>query len=336
MVSHWLVGKEPQERSVVAFAQFCFANHRRLAAVGLLAALAVALPRPAIAGVAAVTVADGAKKPTSKPSRSTPTRSTTTTRRPASAKAPLTSAVTLSTSAPTSTPATTAVPVKGSVTVFAASSLTAAFTDIAAAFEKANPAAAVKLNFAGSSTLATQILNGAPADVFASADNANMARIDAAGQLGAKPAVFADNRLMIVVWRGNPLGVKTLDDLSRPEVFVGLGAVGVPVGDYARQVLARAGVNVKPKTLESNVSAIVTKVALRELDAGIVYVTDVALDEYRVNGVVIPDPENIVATYPIAPLAGSSNQVGAGAFVAFVGSPTAQTILKRYKFLAPR
>ena len=164
---------------------------------------------------------------------------------------------------------------KVNISVFAAASLSAAFTDIVAAFERANPGVTVTLNLAGSSTLVTQIRNGAPADVFASADTANMDLLVREGLVdAASPVVFTRNKLMIVVPTGNPLRVKGLADLGRSEVYVALGAVGVPAGDYGRQVLSRAGVAVAPKSLEPSVSAIVSKAALREIDAGIVYVTD--------------------------------------------------------------
>ncbi len=233
------------------------------------------------------------------------------------------------------TPSTTTpvTPLTGSITVFAAASLTAAFNDIAAAFEEANPEAKVTVIFAGSSSLVNQIQNGAPADVFASADLNNMERLAKASVIERSAKIFTRNRLMIVVPRGNRLRVQTLADLAKPEVSVALGAPGVPAGDYAREILAKAGVEVKPKTLEPSVSGIVTKAALGEIDAGIVYVTDVAIDEYRVDGVAIPDAQNIVASYPIVALKSSKNSTTAKGFVAFVQSPTAQSILAKYKFL---
>ncbi len=241
-------------------------------------------------------------------------------------------------SKPKATPATSIAPgsigrLSGSINVFAATSLSASFTEIASAFEEANPGVNVGLNFAGSSTLVTQITNGAPADVFASADTTNMDKLLAAKAIDGSPATFTRNKLMIVVGEGNPLRIGSLADLAKPEVFIALGAPGVPVGDYARQVLAKARVVLTPKTLESNVGAIVTKVALREIDAGIVYITDVAIDDYRVDGVAIHDHQNIIATYPVAALSASNNKTTAAGFVAFALSPAAQAILARYKFL---
>ena len=249
---------------------------------------------------------------------------------PSKAKVRSSSATRPSTVAPT-----TLLPVlaKGPVTVFAASSLTAAFTEMASAFEKANPDASVVLNFAGSSTLVSQVQNGAPADAVATADSASMAKLGSAKLIDGTPVAFTRNRLMIVVPKGNPLRVKDLTDLGRPEVFVALGAPGVPAGDYAREILARAGIEVKPKTLEQSVAAIVNKAALKEIDAGVVYATDVATDEYRVDGVAIPIGQNIVASYPIAVATNSKNRSGAQSFLEFVLSPAGQSIMAKYKFL---
>ncbi len=265
-------------------------------------------------------------KPRPKPTRARVTKSPIT-----SARAP----VMTSTAAVRSTPAPppTSAPLRGSLTVFAATSLTASFTDIASAFEVAHPGVKVTMNFAGSSTLATQIQNGAPADVFASADTANMNRLSSARSLEGAPAIFTRNKLMIVVPKGNPLRVKSLADLANAEVFVALGAPGVPVGDYARQILTGAGVTVTPRTLESNVAAIVNKAALREIDAGIVYITDVAVDDYRVDGVAIPDRQNVIAAYPIAVTKASRNKAAATAFAAYTQSSAAQAVLATYKFL---
>lgn len=221
----------------------------------------------------------------------------------------------------------------GSINVFAAASLTASLTEIADRFERTNPGAKVTLNFAGSSTLAAQILNGAPADVFASADTVTMDRLVAAKQIRGAAKIFTRNKLTIVVPKGNPRRVKRLSDLGRSDVVVALGAAGVPAGDYARLVLANAKVRVAPRSLESSVSAIVSKAALNEIDAGIVYVTDVALADDRVDGVSIPAEQNITAAYPIAEIASSRNPVSAAAFVAFSQAPAAQSILNKYKFL---
>lgn len=264
-------------------------------------------------------------------------RATTTTN---AVRAITTTGATVSTPSGTaaSTTVATTVPVarKGSITVFAASSLTASFTDIVDAFKVANPAVEVVTSFAGSSTLAGQIQSGAPVDVFASADEPTLQRLAVAGLVSGPAPIFTRNRLMIVVPKGNPLRVTGLSDLARPEVFVALAAPEVPAGRYARDILTRAGVVVKPKTLEPNVKSIIALAALREIDAGIVYVTDVAVDDYRVDGVPIPESQNEIASYPIATLTAAKNRPTAEAFVQFVQSPSAQAILRKYGFLAPK
>jgi molybdate transport system substrate-binding protein len=279
-----------------------------------------------VASVAAVAVHTPISNAATRRTTTTNSRRTTAVATSRPARSPI--------RAPASTtrPPTTTVPVTGSVSVFAAQSLGASFTDIAAAFEKAHPGAKVTMSFGGSPTLVTQISNGAQADVFAAADTNNMDKLVSSKLVSGSPVIFTKNKLMIVVPKGNPLRVKGLADLARTEVFVALGAPGVPAGDYARHVLDKAGLKVTPRTLESNVAAIINKAALKEIDAGIVYVTDVAIDDYRVDGVEIPEEQNVIATYPIAEVSESRNPAAATSFVAFVQSPPAQAILKSYKF----
>ena len=221
-----------------------------------------------------------------------------------------------------------------SVTVFAAASLTDAFGEIADAFEEANPGVEVELNLAGSSALREQILSGAPADVFASANTSNMAEVVDEG-LAADPEVFALNDLQIVVPAGNPAGVESLDDFADADLLIGLCAAEVPCGDLGRQALAAAGVEARPDTEEPDVRALLTKVAEGELDAGIVYRTDVASAGDDVEGIDIPDDVNVVAEYPIATLTESSAAELAEAFVAFVLSDDGQAILAGYGFGSP-
>ena len=249
------------------------------------------------------------------------------------AKTTATTAATTGVPAATTTVPPPLPPATGSINVFAAASLKASFADVATAFEKSNPGAKVTLNFAGSSTLVTQINNGAPADVFASADAANMDKLVNAKLIQGTPVIFTKNKLMIVVPKGNRMRLKGLADFASPDVVVVLGVVGVPAGDYARQILAKAGVAVTPKSLESSVSAIVSKAALGEIDAGIVYVTDVAIDDYRVDGIAIPTEQNVTAMYPIGALSSSKNPATSTAFVAFTQTSAAQAILNKYKFL---
>lgn len=223
----------------------------------------------------------------------------------------------------------------GEILVSAAASLTDAFAAVAARFEAASPGFRVVLNLAGSSTLREQILEGAPADVFASANTTNMDHVVEAGAVAGEPVVFATNELEIAVPAGNPAGVTGLGDFARPELLIGLCAPGVPCGDLAREVFARAGVVPAVDSNEPDVRALLTKVAAGELDAGITYVTDVAAAGNSVEGIDIPADQNVVAAYPIAVLAGAPNPDGADAFVAFVLSDAGRSILDEYGFGAP-
>jgi len=220
----------------------------------------------------------------------------------------------------------------GELRVFAAASLTAAFGKLGERFTAANGGTKVTFNFAGSQALATQIRQGAPADVFASADTTNMDKVK---DLVGTPQSFASNLLQIVVEKGNPKGVKGLDDLARSDLKVVLAAEEVPAGKYAKQVLDQAGVRVQPVSQEDNVKAVVTKVALGEADAGIVYVTDVTAGGDKLEGVDIPTEQNVVATYPMATVKASRNQDQAQAFVDLVRSAEGQGVLESFGFLPP-
>lgn len=219
------------------------------------------------------------------------------------------------------------------VRVFAASSLSEAFVDMTAAFEADRPGVAVELNLAGSSALREQIAEGAPADVFAAADDASMAALVQDGVLGddgAAPVTFATNRVTLAVQPGNPAGVSGLADLARPELLVGVCAVGVPCGDLARDVLDRGGVAASVDTEEPNVRALAQKIADGELDVGLVYVTDV---DDRLAAVPIGPAGDVVARYPIVALPGSGPD--AAAFVDFVLSDAGRRILADHGFGAP-
>ena len=220
----------------------------------------------------------------------------------------------------------------GEIKVFAAASLTAAFTRIGEQFTAANGGTKVTFNFAGSQALATQIQQSAPADVFASADTTNM---DKVRDLVGTPQNFASNLLQIVVEKGDPKNVKTLDDLANPDLKVVLAASEVPAGKYAAEILGKAGVTVKPVSEEDNVKAVVTKVSLGEADAGIVYVTDVTAGGDKVEGVEVPEEQNVVATYPIATVKASQAPDKAQAFMDLVRSAEGQQVLKEYRFLPP-
>ncbi len=221
----------------------------------------------------------------------------------------------------------------GTVTVFAAASLTAAFETMAGAFEKAHPGAKVELNFAGSPTLVQQIEQGAPADVFASADEANMQKLVESGEVAGAPQLFAQNTLQIAVPAGNPKHITTLADFAKADLTIALCGPTVPAGRYAVEVFAKAGVPVPAASQELDVKAVVSKVMMGEADAGIVYVTDVRAAGRQVEGVAIPEPSNVSARYPIAVLKSAPNPAAAEAFVAFVLSPEAQQLLATFGFL---
>lgn len=229
---------------------------------------------------------------------------------------------------------TTAPSAEGSITVFAAASLTDAFGELADAFEAANPGTAVALSFAGSSALREQILAGAPADVFASANTSNMDQvIEGGAATGSQP--FARNQLQIAVPAGNPAGISGLDDFADGDLLLGLCAEEVPCGQLGREALAIAGVTPSIDTNEPDVRSLLTKIEAGELDAGIVYVTDVQSAGDAVDGIDIPAEENVIATYPIAPLVDAANREVAEAFVAFVLSAEGQEIFESYGFDAP-
>jgi molybdate transport system substrate-binding protein len=221
------------------------------------------------------------------------------------------------------------------VTVFAAASLTEAFRTIGKDFEAAHPGTKVDFNFAGSSTLARQIVEGAPADVFASADDENMRKVVDAGDVAGSPQSFVHNRLAIIVPRGNPKHVKSLADLARPDMTISLAAPGVPVSRYAAEAFAKANTPVHDASREALVKAVVTRVSMGEADAGVVYVTDVAAGGEKVEAVPIEEAQNVVASYPIAQLKGAPNAVGARDFITYVLSPRGQRVLTHSGFLPP-
>ena len=241
-------------------------------------------------------------------------------------------------SAPTTTTTTTTTAPKfaGSVTVSAAASLTQAFGKIAADFKAANPAATVTFNFGPSSTLETQIAQGAPADIFASADQANMDKLTTAALLDGTSSVFARNRLVIVTKPGNPKNIKTLADLANVGT-ISLCAVEVPCGKYAAQALQAAGVSIPERTITrgADVKVALGAVASGDADAAIVYVTDAKSAGATVASVVIPDAQNVIASYPIAALKASTNKAAAAAFIEYVESVKGQATLASFGFLPP-
>ncbi|MEV7610777.1 molybdate ABC transporter substrate-binding protein [Microbacterium sp. NPDC089320] len=219
--------------------------------------------------------------------------------------------------------------VSGELTVYAAASLSGAFDEIGAAFTEANPDVDVSAVYDGSSTLVTQLVEGAPADVFASADEANMDKLEDAA---IDPALFASNTLVIAVPAGNPAGVETLDDLA--DVTTVLCAPEVPCGAASATLLSNASVTVEAASLEQNVTAVLTKVAAGEADAGLVYATDV-VGRDDVEAIVPDGADDVVNHYPIAALSEAPNSAAAEAFVAFVLSDEGQRILADFGFGAP-
>ncbi|GAA3450764.1 molybdate ABC transporter substrate-binding protein [Dactylosporangium matsuzakiense] len=225
--------------------------------------------------------------------------------------------------------------VTGTINVFAAASLTEAFNKIGSAFEAANPGSKVTFNYAGSSALATQISQGAPADVFASAAPANMKTVTDAGGAAGEPATFGKNQLVIAVSPGNPKGIKGLADLARPGIKVALCAEQVPCGAAAKTVLSAAGVKLTPVTLEQDVKAALSKLTLGEVDAALVYRTDARSAARDVDDVEFPESAGAINTYPIVVLKNAPNAAGAKAFVAYVLSDKGRSVLTDIGFQAP-
>jgi molybdate transport system substrate-binding protein len=244
-------------------------------------------------------------------------------------------------SASASTPASdSAEPTaKATLTVLAAASLTDTFTELGKQFEAAHPGVTVALSFDGSPTLVTQIEQGAPADVFASADTANMQKLSDDGFVAGTPTLFATNNLVIAVPKDNPAGITGLNDLTKPGVTTVTCAAGVPCGDVATKVFAAAGVTVTPVSLEQNVKSVATKVSSDEADAGMIYSTDVAATNGALTAIALPDDPAITAAaqtqYPIAVVKDAPQADLASQFIAFVLSAPGQSVLSAAGFGAP-
>ena len=236
---------------------------------------------------------------------------------------------------PATAPTTSADALEGSITVFAAASLTATFTDLAAQFEAEHPGVTVDLNFAGSSDLVTQITEGAPADVFASADTKNMTKLTDAALNAGDPVDFATNVLEIAVPPGNPAGIETFADLAGPAVKLVTCAPAVPCGAAAVAVAKAAGVTLAPVSEESAVTDVLGKVTSGEADAGLVYVTDVIGAGDAVEGIEFDESSEAVNTYPVVALHDSAAPDVAAAFVAFVAGAAGQKVLAAAGFGAP-
>ena len=223
----------------------------------------------------------------------------------------------------------------GTITVFAAASLQKTFTALAATFEKDHPGTTVKFSFAGSDTLAAQIDQGAPADVFASANQSTMETVEKAGNTTGTPTVFVKNTLEIAVEPGNPKDIKTLADLTKSGIKVAECAATVPCGSAAVKALAAAKVKLTPVTYETDVTSALTKVELGEVDAALVYHSDILGADGKVEGVVFSTASDAVNSYPIDVLKGSTNASLAQAFVTYILSPSSEQYLLKAGFQAP-
>ncbi|AXK33582.1 molybdate ABC transporter substrate-binding protein [Streptomyces armeniacus] len=220
----------------------------------------------------------------------------------------------------------------GRLTVMAASSLTDAFRTLGAAYEKEHPGTELKFSFAGSQQLAAQVEQGAPADVLVTADERTMDAVEA--DTGT-PEVIARNRLVIVTGEGNPEHVTSLKDLAGGKLKVVLAAPAVPVGNYSAKALSAAHLTVRPVSEEPNVRAVLSKVALGEADAGLVYATDAASAPGKVDAVAVPDAQNQIASYLAATLDESGAPEAARSFVAWLKSAEARKILRNAGFQQP-
>jgi molybdate transport system substrate-binding protein len=223
----------------------------------------------------------------------------------------------------------------GTLTVFAAASLTDVFTDLGKQLEKANPGLHVQFNFAGSSALATQLTQGAPADVFASANEAQMKVVTDAGLPGEAPAVFTENVLEIAVPKSNPGHVTGLADFANPDLTLAICAAAVPCGAAAQKVFQATGITAVPDTEEEDVKAALTKVQLGEVDAALVYATDVQAAGSDVEGIPFPEAEKAINKYPICGLKATPNPEAAQAFLDLVQSGDGQKVLTAAGFRKP-
>jgi molybdate transport system substrate-binding protein len=221
------------------------------------------------------------------------------------------------------------------LTVFAAASLKQTFTDLGAAFEKDHPGTTVTFNFAGSSDLVAQLNQGAPADVFASADTKNMTKATDAGVLAGAPVNFATNTLTIVTPPGNPTGIASFADLARPGTQVVVCAPQVPCGAATERIEKATGVTLSPVSEESAVTDVLGKITSGQADAGLVYVTDATGAGDKVTAIGFPESADAVNTYPIAVLKDAADAAAAQRFVDLVTSPAGRHVLAAAGFAAP-
>lgn len=237
--------------------------------------------------------------------------------------------------APGGTAASQAPKVSGTVVVFAAASLKESFTTLGEDFKKAYPGTKVVFSFGGSDTLAASITGGAPADVFAAASPKTMKTVTDAGDGNGTPDTFVRNRLEIATLPGNPRHIATLKDLTGPGLKVALCAKTVPCGAAAQTALTASGIELTPVSYEQDVKSALTKVELKEVDASVVYQTDVKAAGGKVTGVDFPEAGKAINAYPIVTLKHAPNPAAAQAFVALVESAQGQRVLGEAGFLKP-
>jgi molybdate transport system substrate-binding protein len=235
-------------------------------------------------------------------------------------------------SGPAGSEASAAPVAPGALTVFAAASLRATFTEIGEIFQQQTPGSTVTFNFAGSSDLVTQITAGAPADVFASADENNMNKAVTAEVLEGEPVNFASNILTIVTQPGNPKGITGFADLAKTDLQVVICAPQVPCGSATKQVEANTGVTLTPVSEESSVTDVLNKVQTGQADAGLVYVTDAKNAGDKVTEVPFAEAAAVVNVYPIAALTAATQPELATTFVELVTGPDGQQVLKEAGF----
>jgi molybdate transport system substrate-binding protein len=220
------------------------------------------------------------------------------------------------------------------LTVLAAASLTETFNQLGKQFEQQHAGTKVVFSFGGSSTLAQQITQGAPADIFASASPATMKTVADAGDASGTPQVFVKNQLVIAVQAGNPKGIESLLDLTKPGLKVVLCAEAVPCGAAAKTALAAANLKLTPVSLEQDVKSALNKVTLGEADAALVYRTDAKAAGGKVEGIEFPESAQAINDYPIVALKGSKNPDLANQFIAFIQSPDSMSVLTAAGFQA--
>ncbi len=320
----------------------------------LIASIALLLvPLLAACGGSATSTPAATTAPTKAPTTaaaSSAAPTTVATNTPSASVVATTAPTAASTAAPAGTAAASSVTTgtvataSGTLTVFAAASLTESFTEIKSVFEKTNPGVTVQYNFGGSPTLVTQLTQGAPADVFASADQPNMDNAVKGGVIAGTPQTFVKNKLVIIVPKENKAGITTPKDLAKPGVKFDTAQMSVPVGAYTQTALDnfsklpeygpdfKAAVNKNTVSQEDNVKAIVQKVQLGEVDAGVVYATDAQAAKDKLTIIAIPDAQNVIATYPVALVKGAKQAALGQKFVTYLLSADGQAILQKYGF----